>query len=335
MSQHDYLTKLYNRFHFEQEFDRLNVERQHPISFVMCDVNGLKLVNDVFGHLEGDKLLQEAATIIKKAVRGEDIVARWGGDEFAILLPQTSHEDAQKVINRILDLTEKAYYQNVKPSIAVGLATKEKETDLIQDTLNTAEEEMYKNKSIIGPVFRMNIADQLLGTLEEKQSYQKPHKEAMSKLIHKYANYYKLAPALKKELLLMNRYHDVGLCVFSEEFLNKETEFTVEEQERYNSHYEVSGRLLSAIPQLRHIASPVAQMLERVDGNGPLKIKGTDLKKNTKLFNVIHRYEFITSERPNKPRKSHRQAISILRQESGSILDKDLVNNFISIFDED
>ncbi|MDP3011638.1 MAG: diguanylate cyclase, partial [Candidatus Hydromicrobium sp.] len=80
LSFHDKLTDLYNRAYFEEELKRLNTKRQLPLSIVIGDVNGLKLVNDAFGHMEGDKLLKKIARILKSCCREEDIIARWGGD---------------------------------------------------------------------------------------------------------------------------------------------------------------------------------------------------------------------------------------------------------------
>lgn len=94
-SYHDYLTGLYNRRFYEEELKRLDTERNLPLSIVMGDVNGLKYINDTFGHLMGDDLLMKVADSIKKACRSDDIIARLGGDEFVILLPKTDTVDAE------------------------------------------------------------------------------------------------------------------------------------------------------------------------------------------------------------------------------------------------
>ena len=111
ISQHDYLTGLFNRYFLEVEMKRLDTKRQLPISIIHGDVNGLKLTNDTFGHIEGDKLLTEIGNILKKATRSEDIIARWGGDEFIILLPQTTEAHAKKVLARIRDLQQKSMFE--------------------------------------------------------------------------------------------------------------------------------------------------------------------------------------------------------------------------------
>jgi diguanylate cyclase (GGDEF)-like protein/PAS domain S-box-containing protein len=101
LSYYDTLTGLYNRRFMEEQMKKLKMSRKLPISVIMADVNGLKLANDVFGHEEGDKLLIKAAEILKESCRKEDIIARWGGDEFLILLPYTHAETTKKNIERI------------------------------------------------------------------------------------------------------------------------------------------------------------------------------------------------------------------------------------------
>lgn len=91
------LTDLYNRRYLEKEMERLDTQRHFPLSIIMADLNGLKLVNDTYGHNTGDEMLKTAAGILKKVCRKDDIVARWGGDEFVILLSQTSNENPHLV----------------------------------------------------------------------------------------------------------------------------------------------------------------------------------------------------------------------------------------------
>ena len=104
LSYHDYLTDLYNRYFFEEELKRLDSERLFPISVVLIDINGFKLVNDTFGHEKGDEILKNTAKILKTCFRKEDIVARYGGDEFIIILPSTSKAVAASISERVHSL---------------------------------------------------------------------------------------------------------------------------------------------------------------------------------------------------------------------------------------
>lgn len=146
LSFHDKLTDLYNRAFFEEELKRLDTERQLPVSMIMGDLNNLKLANDVFGHEEGDKLLVKVAGILKKCCRQEDIIARWGGDEFIILLPKTDENTALNICQRIRDACMECTGGPVQPSIALGAATKKKLSQNIEKILNEAEHSMYRNK---------------------------------------------------------------------------------------------------------------------------------------------------------------------------------------------
>ncbi|MDZ7837067.1 MAG: diguanylate cyclase [Actinomycetota bacterium] len=147
-SFHDGLTGLYNRAYFEEELKRLDRKRQLPLSIIIGDVNSLKLINDAFGHQQGDQLLEKAAEILKKACRKEDIIARWGGDEFAILLPRTPQEVAAKVVARIKDIAGGYSIADVPVSISLGKCTKSDYSQDIQKVIEEAEDSMYHHKLV-------------------------------------------------------------------------------------------------------------------------------------------------------------------------------------------
>jgi len=143
-STHDIMTGLYNRAFFEEELERFAHGRMFPLSMVMADVNGLKTVNDTLGHDAGDSLIRSSARIILEAFRAEDIVARIGGDEFAVLLPQTDEKVARDAVERILSSQEIA---KGLVSIAFGIASAENK-DQIPDALKLCDERMYQDKSV-------------------------------------------------------------------------------------------------------------------------------------------------------------------------------------------
>ncbi len=151
LSFHDQLTGLYNRRFLEEEIKRLDTKRQLPISLIVADINNLKVVNDTYGHKFGDELLKCAADIIDKACRKEDIIARWGGDEFVILLSKTDEKSAKTVAHRIGNYCEKhnkICNSKLKfpVSIAVGTATKTNMKQSIKNMLKTADKNMYSDK---------------------------------------------------------------------------------------------------------------------------------------------------------------------------------------------
>ena len=148
LSTHDMLTGIYNRAFFETELKRMQRSRLYPISVLMVDVNGLKDTNDTQGHAVGDELLQATALVLSSSFRPEDIVSRFGGDEFAVLLPGLDESAAQEVLHRVR-ANQQSYNQSravLKLSLSLGIATAEKGDPLV-DVLSQADRRMYLDKS--------------------------------------------------------------------------------------------------------------------------------------------------------------------------------------------
>jgi diguanylate cyclase (GGDEF)-like protein/PAS domain S-box-containing protein len=150
LSFHDELTGLYNRHYLQEELKKLNISRQYPVSIIIGDLDNLKAINDNLGHLAGDKYIKKAANIIKSLLRNEDIIARVGGDEFVIILPNTTKKTASSITQRIREkfkLKNKASDESIKFDISLGISTvKNKKNDLI-NCYHLADQNMYKNKN--------------------------------------------------------------------------------------------------------------------------------------------------------------------------------------------
>ena len=125
---------------------RLDTKRQLPFSIVMADANGLKLVNDTYGHEMGDEMLKKAGEVLKLSIRKEDIVGRWGGDEFIILLPKTSKEKAEEICKRIHENCNNSYINDIPVSMALGTSAKNQVDEELKDVVKEAEDKMYKIK---------------------------------------------------------------------------------------------------------------------------------------------------------------------------------------------
>jgi diguanylate cyclase (GGDEF)-like protein/PAS domain S-box-containing protein len=148
---HDILTSLYNRTFYEEELSRLEKSRHYPVSIFMIDVDDLKTTNDTQGHAAGDQLLQRAAQVLLLSFRAEDVVARIGGDEFAVILPTTNEAAAQsalKRINHFLELNNKSQDHN-DLKISIGVATCNAQGTL-SETVKQADDRMYQDKQSKG-----------------------------------------------------------------------------------------------------------------------------------------------------------------------------------------
>ncbi len=147
LSNHDYLTGLYNRLFFDEETKRLNNSRQFPISVIMGDVNHLKRVNDTLGHDQGDQVLKNVAALFNKVFRTEDIVARLSGDEFAILLPNTNLPSLKIIMKRVhseISVFNQAH-QKLPIHLSFGYCRAHKKNK-IEDCLKKADKLMYLEK---------------------------------------------------------------------------------------------------------------------------------------------------------------------------------------------
>jgi diguanylate cyclase (GGDEF)-like protein/PAS domain S-box-containing protein len=147
LSSHDILTGLYNRNYFEEEMARLEKGRQYPISVIVIDIDGLKRINDLFGHSAGDDLIKRVAVILKEVFRADDIIARIGGDEFAVLLPNVNIIIANQLVNRIKKNLENhnAIQQGPLLMFSLGTAAAEK-NEILSEVFKRADNEMYLNK---------------------------------------------------------------------------------------------------------------------------------------------------------------------------------------------
>lgn len=329
LSYHDALTGLYNRRFFEEEMRRLDSSRQLPISIIIGDVNGLKLVNDVFGHEEGDKLLCHAAGIIKNACRAEDIIARWGGDEFVILLPDTSIVEIEKICNRITQHCNE-YDHDVTPlkiSISLGFDTKESKDLSLSNALKRAEDFMYKRKLGESKNLRNAMVESIKKTLYKKSHETEEHVERLKILCKKIGTNLNLDNQKLNDLDLLAVIHDLGKIIVASSVLNKPVRLTTDEWREMRRHPEIGYRIAQASPELFHIAEYILSHHERWDGKGyPRGLKGEEIQLISRIFLVADAFEAMTNGRPYRSSVSEDEAMKIIRQNSGTQFDPIVVN---------
>jgi diguanylate cyclase (GGDEF)-like protein/PAS domain S-box-containing protein len=172
ISLHDQLTGLYNRHYFKNELERLSLSRDYPITIVSADLDGLKLINDTLGHAEGDLYLQTGAELLKGALRASDILARVGGDEFAIIFPQTDRRVAEELVSRLRTHIDhyNSQQQKIPISISMGLAVCEAKGCSLEETYKEADNAMYKDKAQSSKQARAAIVDSLAKTLSSREN---------------------------------------------------------------------------------------------------------------------------------------------------------------------
>ena len=185
LSFHDSLTGLYNRAYFEEELERYNFPRYYPLSIVMLDVNGLKVINDTFSHQEGDKLLQHFFHTLTSVSRQGDILARIGGDEFAILLPSTTSEEAHSFCEKIKKVCQQDKIKPIylRPNISLGHATQEGEYKDINSLLKEADRNMYQDKLFNCKSREKYFLDAFRIVLAERDPHISDHAQRLQELV--------------------------------------------------------------------------------------------------------------------------------------------------------
>ena len=328
----DPLTGLYNRRFVEEEIKRFDTKRQLPISIIMLDVNGLKVVNDSLGHKQGDQLLIKTANILKEAMRDEDILARYGGDEFVILLPQTDNEETEKIIKRITLECHNTKDDKLLVSLGIGAATKtDIETDIF-DILKTADDNMYQDKLMKSKSRKHEIVDGLINALGAKSDETKEHARRMTDLAYTLAESIGLSASLKTKLSLLATLHDIGKISISEEILNKPGQLTEKEWETLKKHPENGFKIASSSTEFAAVAEEILFHHERWDGTGyPKGLKGNDIPLLSRIISIIDAYDVMTHERSYSPAVSKSEALEEINYCAGSQFDPELASKFVEI----
>ncbi|MFN2364338.1 MAG: diguanylate cyclase domain-containing protein [Halarsenatibacteraceae bacterium] len=332
-SFHDSLTELYNRNFFEKEIQRLDTNRQLPLSIIMADVNGLKIINDSFGHNKGDEILLKTAETLKSALREEDILARQGGDEFAVLLPDTNDEQVNKIIKRIKKtVILENEDRDIPISIAIGTATKENSDQNINDILQEADDNMYQNKLSDDRSSKSNIVHGLLNTLSAKSYETKEHAIRMTKLAFNFGENLNLSNSELNKLSLLASMHDIGKTSIPEEILTKPGDLNDQEWEMIKKHSEQGYKIASASEEFSPIAEAILAHHERWNGNGyPGSLKGEEIPYLARIISIIDAYDVMTNDRPYSKAISIEKALAEIKACAGSQFDPELAEKFVEL----
>ncbi|MGM0651858.1 MAG: PAS domain S-box protein [Bacillota bacterium] len=332
ISFHDSLTGLYNRNYLDEEMQRVDTSRQLPISIIIADLNGLKLINDTYSHATGDETIKAAAKILKKSTRKEDIIARWGGDEFLVLLPQTGTEETLQLCKRIHNVCKNVSVEDVPVSMAIGMATKTDMNQSLSDIMREAEDNMYNQKLTESRSAKSFLLRALLKTLSEKSFETDAHARRMQAVALEIGEALDLSEEELKRLSQLIILHDIGKINISEDILTRNGPLTEEEWLIMKKHPEIGYRIARATEEFAHVADDILAHHERWDGKGyPRGLKGEEISLLARITAIADAYEVMSKGRPYKKAMPPEELISEFKRCSGTQFDPKLVNIFLSL----
>jgi diguanylate cyclase (GGDEF)-like protein/PAS domain S-box-containing protein len=330
ISEHDPLTGLNNRTYFEKVLNNQGASRINGI--LMCDIDGLKLVNDSIGYQAGDALLIAATGVLKKCSGANDILARVGGDEFAVLLSDTDMGLLNKRARQIQQEVE-AYNTRdplIPLSITVGVAFKEDRTISIFELIKTADNNMYRQKLLSSQSARSAIVKILMKTLEARDFGTENHAVRLVKLMRIFAHKAGFPIWRMEDLMLFSQFHDIGKVGVPDRILYKPGSLNQEEKFEMQKHCEIGYRIAQASPDLAPIAELILRHHEWWNGQGyPLGLQESEIPIECRMLSIVDAYDAMTCDRPYRKAMSHESAVEELMACRGSQFDPELVRVFL------
>ena len=340
LSLYDPLTKLYNRLYLEKKLNQLNKNPvYYPITIISMDIDGFKLINDILGHLEGDRYLKTCATILKTSFRSTDVITRSGGDEFVVILPNTHLKDAENIVLRLrhnLNKYNEEHKNEIPLILSIGLACAEESSVDLRELYKESDDLMYKDKIQRKKYIYTLMLETLKRILRDYNYFIYGDPERLKIWCIKLARKLNLTSQEMSRLLLLVEVHDIGKIGIPERILFKPGKLTDKEWAIIRKHPEKGYRIALAIPHLSNIADLILKHHEQWNGKGyPLKLKGKDIPIECRILAIIKAFNIMISNTPYKKAYSIEQAKEELRKNAGTQFDPKLVDLFLKILAEE
>lgn len=324
ISMHDPLTGLYNRSFFEEKLGYFQESSSCGIGIIVCDVDGLKIVNDTLGHDKGDEMLLAASCIIKGCLSPSDFAARIGGDEFVIMLPQKNLSEVEAIIKLIRkNISDYNNNNNLPLNVSMGCSVSAiNELKGIRDLFIEADNNMYRDKICARESARNALVQILITALEKKDYITEGHGKRIQEIILHLASALNLPPRTVNELKLFSHFHDIGKVGIPDSILSKPGPLTLDELKVMRRHAEIGARIARSSPELIPISDWIFKHHEWWNGTGyPLGLAGEEIPLECRILALADAYDSMTNDRPYRKAMTPSEAIAELKKQSGMQFD--------------
>lgn len=330
-SKHDVLTGLPNRTYFDSVIRKLDQEKYYPVSISIIDIDGLKLINDTYGHDVGDEAILTFANLLSTSCKDHSFLARIGSDEFGIVFAKSDPERFNDLKDHVFKELANIKIKDIPLSASCGTAIKTAESQSIEDVLIEAENDMYAQKTLHNQSSRNQVIVALFDSLKDKYEAERDHSDRVSQYCLLMGEKLELTQQERLELEFAGRMHDIGKITIPDNILKKPGKLTDEEWVIMKNHTINGYQILRSADKYSNLADYALTHHERWDGKGyPKGLSGEDIPLFSRIICIADAYEAMTSDRPYRKAMSSKEAIAELRRCSGSQFDPQLVDVFIN-----
>lgn len=358
----DGLTGVYNHRYFHEcisNMCEISIKNSKPISLLIIDIDYFKKYNDIYGHKKGDEILKEITNTIKKVLRIADILCRYGGDEFCIILPDTDKDNAIQIANNLREAVCDFYYvgqeylPNNNLTISIGLSTLDDQCESYNNLIENADSALYKAKflrrnkvEVYSSIFEQfkeldnknNLIDRLkplktlIAVINSRDTYTYNHVERVVDYCNIMANYLKLSREDKRLLLYGAYLHDLGKINISKEILIADNNLTKEQWEEIKRHPKDSADIIEQIDGFEDVVPIVLEHHEKYDGSGyPSGLKGENISYLARILTVVDSFDAMTNQRTYKKLNTFNEAFDEIERCKGTHFDPVIATKFIEV----
>lgn len=329
LSYMDKLTQCYNRRFYEENLEVLSDPDNLPLGVIVADVNSLKVFNDAFGHVVGDELLRIIAKTLRETVGSKGYVSRVGGDEFTIIMPNTTSRILENVVKKTHAKLTKIRSLPIAPSLSTGRALHDKGE--LRKTINIAENMMYEQKLISSIVVKRSIVSSLKGKLNNYASQDKMGVKRLKDLSSLMGEALGFNSDEKSKLSLLAEIHNIGEVGINRELFKKSARLTLREHDLIKSHVKRGYRIVNASCELNKISEEMLCHHEKWDGSGyPRAISGQEIPVISRAFSIIDAYNAMMSDKPYREELTEREIVNELYTQASKQFDPLMVEVFVS-----